>query len=284
MIHRSARMAMLPGALGACLMTGTEKIRCGYGNGDCLLLDFRHGLFAVADATERHPSSSSRLLMRMTLSLKEKEQPLTGEEWEEFIDEMYSLQEYREKTTLSCVIFHENGNGGMRCVVFSGGDSTITAADSNRGIFYRTRSNMNFAGRSKNAGNVNVFDIYDENTRVFIYTDGLDDLIKLAPGIDPGSGLPGFFFTERIDCLAEMVKCEMEAAGSVEHDDIAFIALMPFAVKDADLDPVIMGGTTPAEETRFRQCPVDDIGDYVDAKDFLNKDSFEGNAGLIIRV
>ena len=50
MLNPFRRALRLPGELGAGLITGTEKIRSGFGNGDCLLLDFRHRIFAVADA------------------------------------------------------------------------------------------------------------------------------------------------------------------------------------------------------------------------------------------
>ncbi len=35
-------MLSMDGRAGAILVTGTDKIRSGYGNGDCVLLDFRH--------------------------------------------------------------------------------------------------------------------------------------------------------------------------------------------------------------------------------------------------
>jgi hypothetical protein len=78
MLNPYRRTICLEGRLGACLVTGTEKIRCGYGNGDCLLLDFRHRLFAVADASERFPQASHLLVERWLEAVLESGPPETS--------------------------------------------------------------------------------------------------------------------------------------------------------------------------------------------------------------
>ena len=54
-INPSKRILKLPGALCGGISTGSDKIRSGYGNGDCLYFDFEHLVFAVADGSERFP-------------------------------------------------------------------------------------------------------------------------------------------------------------------------------------------------------------------------------------
>ena len=64
-INASQRTVKCGNAVCGSIITGTDKIRSGYGNGDCLYLDFMHGVFAVADATERFPWASRDLLNRL---------------------------------------------------------------------------------------------------------------------------------------------------------------------------------------------------------------------------
>ena len=82
MLNPCRRSVCLPDRLGACLITGTEKIRCGYGNGDCLLLNFHQGVFAVADATERFPQASRILLERLEAEISVAGPPTNETEFE----------------------------------------------------------------------------------------------------------------------------------------------------------------------------------------------------------
>ena len=54
LINAAKRMVRQKGALSALLVTGSDKVENGFGNGDCLLLDFSRLIFAVSDASERY--------------------------------------------------------------------------------------------------------------------------------------------------------------------------------------------------------------------------------------
>ncbi|MDQ1329868.1 MAG: hypothetical protein QG578_130, partial [Thermodesulfobacteriota bacterium] len=51
-------MVRQKGALSALLVTGSDKVESGFGNGDCLLLDFSRLIFAVSDGSERYTQAS----------------------------------------------------------------------------------------------------------------------------------------------------------------------------------------------------------------------------------
>ena len=76
-INPSKRILKMPGALCGGISTGTDKIRSGYGNGDCLYFDFEHLVFAVADGSERFPWASRDLLNRLSESLAQSGSPDT---------------------------------------------------------------------------------------------------------------------------------------------------------------------------------------------------------------
>ena len=76
----------MAGAVCGGISTGTDKIRSGYGNGDCLYFDFEHMVFAVADGTERFPWASRDLLNRLSESLAKSGTPDTAEGWKELIN------------------------------------------------------------------------------------------------------------------------------------------------------------------------------------------------------
>ncbi|MBP7586164.1 MAG: hypothetical protein KBA61_19130, partial [Spirochaetes bacterium] len=91
MINAAARMISMEGRAGAFLATGTDKVRSGYGNGDCLYFDFENMVFAVADATERFPWASRDLLNRLSESLAKSGPPDTAAGWKELVNgEVYS--------------------------------------------------------------------------------------------------------------------------------------------------------------------------------------------------
>jgi hypothetical protein len=49
MVNAAERTLVKGDAACAMVLTGSDKIRSGYGNGDCRLLDFRNRVFALSD-------------------------------------------------------------------------------------------------------------------------------------------------------------------------------------------------------------------------------------------
>lgn len=245
MLNPYRRSICLPDKLGACLVTGTEKIRCGYGNGDCLLLDFHHRVFAVADATERFPQASRLLLERLAAAISETGPPGDETAFNILLDRVWSRQKYIHKTTLSCVVLVD-GNDGPAAMLANNGDSTITFLNPNDGkVLFRTRADMNFAGRSKHPNAATTQCLNGSRPAIVLATDGLAGIGDIRE-VD---------IAQRPDHLAHWIGGRtQDASRPSEIDDIGAIVL---ATNDFDPaaahDTVIMGGTRPGKETNFFQ-------------------------------
>lgn len=245
MLNPCRRSLRWPAALGAGLVTGTEKVRCGYGNGDALLLDFRHRIFAVADAGERFPQASRRLLMRLAAALECHGAPENGMDFHTLIDRVWSRQKYIHKTTLSCIAM-VNRQDGPAVMVAHNGDSSITIlAPDGRTVLFQTAPDMNFAGRGQAPNPVITHRLGTLRPTIVLATDGLAHIGPLPPPI----------LTGRPQQIGDWMNRQTHGdAGGREYDDIAAIALVPDALFAAREDTIIMGGTLPGEETAFRQA------------------------------
>jgi hypothetical protein len=273
MVNPATRIIEIADMLSACLITGTEKIRCGYGNGDCILLDFQHGVFAVADATERFSSASRNFLKRFHKVYSSGSRPSTPGEWLACINEVYGSQEYSHKTTFSCFVVQDIEGDELTAHILSGGDSTVCIADREGRIVYQTRPNMNFAGRSTHYGEVYPVRLYRDHARVVLFTDGLGDYYKsISHNADKGR-LPEELIGSPVHGAAAVIQKKIaEYREGFEHDDIGFVMLNPFALGNALEGSLILGGTTPIEEKRYlargmhendRSMPLDAWGEEV---------------------
>jgi hypothetical protein len=254
-INAAKRTLRLKGALSGSIFTGTDKVRSGDGNGDCLYFDFRHRVFAVADGTERFPWASRDILCRLSDALMQAGVPGTAADWKELINRrVYAGQKYQHKTTFSCVAV----SGDDREVVLTvahGGDSGVLVIDSVSGdVLFQTGRNMVFAGRSREIVDVIECRVTDRNARVALYSDGFDDLVRFCINRSFLSRLSDAFAAFPIDGLGEqMHRLLGKHAGRFEHDDIALIVMDPFRPLDGlEEKRVLIGGTQPHEEVHFR--------------------------------
>jgi hypothetical protein len=252
MVNPATRIIEIADMLSACLITGTEKIRCGYGNGDCILLDFQHGVFAVADATERFSSASRNFLKRFHGKYSGGNRPSSPGEWLQCINEVYGAQEYAHKTTFSCFVIQYIDGDELTANILSGGDSTVCVADREGNIVYQTKPNMNFAGRSTHYGEVYPMRLNRNHARVVLFTDGLGDYYKSISHNAEKNRLPEEIYGIPVHGAAAVIQKKMaEYCTGFEHDDIGFVILDPFAVDNSLEGSVILGGTTPIEEKRY---------------------------------
>ena len=263
MLHPANRSIKIPGILSACLITGTDKIRSGFGNGDCLLIDLNRNIFAVADASERHPEASRLLLKRLIRAI-------AGTSLQTGVQKAYAGQKYVHKTTLSCVgIHHSDLNVSLRLA--NGGDSLMILYDTRDGsILYRTRADMNFAGRSRTGSPVAPLDVPTASCRLLLATDGFLDLIKTM-----GSGwpnrLPEQLIGVQVHEMAGFIRRRIdETVTGLEHDDTGVIALNPFAGRLPAAPCILMGGTRASEERAFT--------DYISSNGFHQWHSLENLA------
>jgi hypothetical protein len=252
-INPSKRILKLPGALCGGISTGTDKIRSGYGNGDCLYFDFKHLVFAVADGSERFPWASRDLLNRLSERLAQSGVPDTVSGWRDLINtQIYSGQKYQHKTTFSCVAIRPEGQGV--CLIIShGGDSAVTVMNSVTGkISQQTGRDMNFAGRSKDIVDVTEYRTEDRDIRVLLSTDGFDDVWRFCMRQSLLGGARDVFERHPVDCICEMISGILEEnRGRFEYDDIGFIIIDPYRTERIGAAAVIMGGTRPYEEQKY---------------------------------
>ena len=237
------------------ISTGTDKIRSGYGNGDCLYFDFEHLVFAVADGSERFPWASRDLLNRLSESLAQSGVPDTVLGWRDLINtEIYSEQKYQHKTTFSCVAIRPEGEDVI-LIISHGGDSAVTVMNSVTGsICQQTGRDMNFAGRSKDIVDVTEYRLMDRDSRVLISTDGFDDVWRFCVRQSLLGGASDVFKRYPVDSICEMIHGILEEnKGRFEYDDIGFIIIDPFRAETIKGKSVLMGGTRPHEEKRFQE-------------------------------
>ena len=252
-INPSKRILKLPGALCGGIRTGTDKIRSGYGNGDCLYFDFEHLVFAVADGSERFPWASRELLNRLSESLSQLGTPDTVPGWRDLINtKIYSEQKYQHKTTFSCVAIRPEGEG--ICLIIShGGDSAVTVMNSVTGeICQQTGRDMNFAGRSKDIVDVTEYRTTNRDIRLLLSTDGFDDVWRFCIRQSILGGARDVFARYPVDCICERISGILEEnKGRFEYDDIGFIIIDPYRTERIGGTTVIMGGTRPYEEQQY---------------------------------
>jgi hypothetical protein len=243
----------MPGALCGGISTGTDKIRSGYGNGDCLYFDFEHLVFAVADGSERFPWASRDLLNRLSESLSRSGAPDTIQGWMDLMNmEIYSEQKYQHKTTFSCVSIRPEGKG-ISLIISHGGDSAVTVINSLTGkISQQTGRDMNFAGRSKDIVDVTQYRTTDRDIRLLLSTDGFDDVWRFCMRQSLLGGARDVFARYPVDSICEMIHGILEEnRDCFEYDDIGFIIIDPYRMERIEAAAVIMGGTRPYEEQQY---------------------------------
>ncbi|MDD4242552.1 MAG: hypothetical protein PHG54_14080 [Smithellaceae bacterium] len=244
----------MPQAVCGGISTGSDKIRSGYGNGDCLYFDFEHLVFAVADGTERFPWASRDLLQRLSERLSRSGSPETVRDWKDMMNtEIYAGQKYQHKTTFSSVALRREGQD-VFLIIANGGDSVVTVMDGLTGKIRRqTGRNMDFAGRSKEIVDVTEHRVPDPNHRVLLSTDGFDDVWRFCHRRSLVGSARDVLERVGLDGVGEVIFGMLEGQrGRFEYDDVGFILLDPGAVERVKGKALIMGGTRPFEEKHYR--------------------------------
>ncbi|MGB4269952.1 MAG: hypothetical protein WBK20_12345 [Spirochaetota bacterium] len=243
-LHNDVRAVIADGAFAMLLITGTDKVRSGYGNGDSLLVDFEHRVFAVADATERFPHASRLLLSNIVNGLHTI--PQSSEEWSNYLNSIYANQEYHLKSTLSMIALQKQEHT-LRAFIAHGGDSSLQIYNRlNKSLVYKTSVNMNFAGRSKHIGSVDCIQLHDQ-LRIILYSDGFHDIIKHC-GIVLKDVL-GVALMEAITHIIDMVG----NLDSKEYDDISLLIFDIPEIFTVNSKGILMGGTTRLQEQKVKE-------------------------------
>lgn len=255
MINAAARMISKEGRAGALIVTGTDKIRSGYGNGDCVLMDFGHAVFALSDSTERHARASRELLERLHGSIAESGTPDDIAGWRNLVNGVFALQNYRHKATFSCVALSSGRSGVITLTALNGGDSAIFVINVDSGkVEYVSSTDMYFAGRSREIAHAAELNLADAEYRVVLCSDGLSDIAKLH-----GNSVPEMLLAAAGSKVGEVPARFREIVGAIdglpgaEYDDTGVLVLDPRACLEREGLALIMGGTGPHEEAEYQR-------------------------------
>ncbi|HSV98449.1 MAG TPA: SpoIIE family protein phosphatase [Spirochaetota bacterium] len=256
MINAAERTLVMGDAACAMVLTGSDKIRSGYGNGDCLLLDFKHSVFALSDGAERYARASRLLLERLSEAIEVEGVPTGTDEWRDLVNRVYSRQRYQHKATFSCAAL-AGPPGSRRLVVIHGGDSMVFVVNKHTGaIEFRTGVDMSFAGRSKTVTNVTEIDLKKGEYRIVICSDGLIDVARFA-GRDIAGLLSSTALRAAVRKIPERVKKIISdflmREAERDYDDISFIVLEPSVMNESGDLRMVMGGTSPGEEEEYQR-------------------------------
>ncbi len=271
LINALKRSVKMKNFFSGFIVTGTEKVRCGFGNGDCIMLDLEKRIFAAADGSERNPWASRDLLMRYQNNLS-AEGGMTGiEDLKKNIKQIYSEQDFRHKTTFSSV-WIEKENGTVSLYVASGGDSMVIVLDKETGsVEYKTEVDMKFAGRSLLEASMTKVELKDKKYRVILATDGYSDLVKQIE-LNADNRLHEILTLTDIHEVAESLLSELELnKGKIEYDDIGFIIFDPYYNIENSNVKLIIGGTNSKEERFYENQSKKELKDEWLNESFWNQ-------------
>ncbi len=284
LLNPRGRIVKIENVLCGSVITGTDKIRSGFGNGDCVFVDFKRSIFAIADGTERYPWASRELLARFHGSLNKYGRPGSTGEWKQFLDDVYAEQKYHHKTTFTCVAVTA-GEDYRDLVISHGGDSFVSIMDmSNREITFQTSSDMNFAGRSREILDITEHRIRNHDTRLIIATDGMNDIMKIISEDKHELSVVDTFMEQPVESVCASIRLVLEQDSDVsEYDDTSYIILDLFNLGSCDADTILMGGTRSQEEKRFRQWVTrEDPETWVPAPEWNLCGNEFAQAGIVI--
>ncbi|MBU1712905.1 MAG: hypothetical protein KKD47_07350 [Proteobacteria bacterium] len=280
MINSAKRMVRQKGALSALLVTGSDKVENGFGNGDCLLLDFSRLLFAVSDGSERYTQASRILLERFAEVLSEQDIPPDISVLKKSIEAVYGGQKYTHKCTFSFVAFFKNRKEVIASIS-NGGDSMVIVADSSDGsIIFKTVPDMNFAGRSKNVPAISTLTLKDRKFRVIIATDGFAEVLNKIGKQEHGK-LPEWLFNGSACDIAGKFRRRFKRKKIINYDDIGMIIVDPFAVY-RDNKAIVVGGTLPEKEALFASSFSTLAGKWVEKERWPENTGLFNSAGIIM--
>jgi len=276
MINPAKRMVRQKGALSALLVTGSDKVESGFGNGDCLLLDFSRLIFAVSDGSERYTQASRILLERFAGLLSEQDISPDISVLKKSIEAIYGGQKYTHKCTFSCVAFFKNRKEVIASIS-SGGDSMVIVADSSDGsIIFKTIPDMNFAGRSKNVPGISTFTLKDRKFRVIIATDGFAEVLNKLEKQKQGK-LPKWLFNGPTCGINGKLK-----RNKLNYDDIGMMVIDPFDISREDKS-ILIGGTSPHQEALFASCCSDWGNRWIKKNRWCDNEEIFDSAGITIK-
>ncbi|HPB69818.1 MAG: hypothetical protein M0P04_00390 [Syntrophales bacterium] len=269
-LNQGRRAVRCGGFLGARLRSGSGRPDYLMGVGDCMLLDFRKGFFAVADSSERNSSSSRAFMLRFAgllegldgigapRSFDDAQQAALREEVERQSEKILGEMSFTDSCTFTGVLILKSATG-CRGLLLHTGDSLLLHYDLGAATALQvTRSNFWMVGRTPRFFQVEYLSFSDES-RLLLSTDGFTYL-RTPPPERREDFIRGLFEEHPVEDIPDIL-IDGYDAGDIAKDDLALISLRPAGLCFHD-QRIILGGTTSHVERSFREGQTD--GRYED--------------------
>jgi hypothetical protein len=260
MVNRYRRAIRCPGFLGARVKEGLIGLSSSAGMGDGLLLDFPRWFFAVADSSERNPSTSREFLKMFSTMLTgimspshgrvygEKEVKALKRQLIEESDHLLRTLSFGDSCTFTGILLLRTKQG-MIGLLFHTGDSLLFSCNIQSGQSRQwSKNNFWMAGRTPHFFQVEDRPIMPQ-TRLLLATDGLTN-IPTPPFQSREEFVQKLFETSSPDEIPDRL-IETNETLSSRWDDTAIIALNPYSGHNIS-GCFIFGGTSPMEEQIFQ--------------------------------
>jgi hypothetical protein len=230
------------------------------GVGDCLLLEFSKGFFAVADGSDRNPSASREFMEMFTRMLADNKalsadaiyrDPEITALKDQFITDAGQLLvafSFRDSCTFTGILLLKTTESISAFILHTGDSLLISCNLRTRDAFQFTKNNFWMVGRSQRYFQVGELPI-NRDTRLLLATDGLGE-IPVPAGTTREENILGLFAAERIEEIPDHLLGSDESPVSA-RDDIAMIAIDPFSMP-VQSERFILGGTSDIEERVFQ--------------------------------
>jgi len=261
LVNKFKRSLRCPGFLGARLQPGLIGTSLSAGVGDCLLLDFSRGFFAVADGSERNPSTSREFMKMFSTMLTriispsgqrvygQKEVNTLKRQLVAESDHLLQTLSFGDSCTFTGLLLLRI-KGAMTGLLFHTGDSLLFSCNVQTGESRQwSKNNFWMVGRTPHFFQVEDLPIMPQ-TRLLLATDGLTN-IPFPPSQSREETIRKLFETSSPEEIPDRLLETNETLSSC-WDDTAIIALDPCS-RPILSECFLFGGTSQTEEKVFQE-------------------------------
>jgi hypothetical protein len=246
----SQRIFKWRGTAGAWVRPGSSSCKSSLSIGDCVLLNFQMGFFAISDSSDRDPGSSRRFLTQfdqmiydssgisMEKCINSPDLQLVKDKLERESNRMLdSVMGLSSCTFTGLHLF--NTDEGLMGLVFHTGDSDLYEYDPSTRQFYElTEKNFWMVGKTRKLFQIDIIKIFTPKILI-LATDG----VGLAPTMNRPelrTELAEIVHCSDVEDIPEQIMNKTRPTDGFE-DDAAVIALATQSL-DYRNKKIIMGG------------------------------------------
>jgi len=256
MIDSHTRTFKWPGVAGARIRTGSCPLPEVKENGDCILLDFEKGFFAISDSSDRDPVFSRKFLIEFDSMLSRKsgfrlDQKRNPREIRRLRDTLSLESEKILKDVFglgSCTftgLHFCRTDKGFTGLLFHTGDSDLYGYDASSGEFSRlTRENFWMVGKTGKLFQISELEISPDQLLI-LATDGVTRIGQMCQP-HQRRNVVELFHRCPVEDIPQKIMPKARAVSGFE-DDAAAIAISPGNLDHSKIK-VVMDGTTWEEE------------------------------------